>query len=111
LAFQIVLNSLVENDFCDHELKELMVYMKKYILKVFLPFLFFLHAFDRKWGHHMLVLILDPRCKNMQLVITYLGHENVVAIVVEYHEELLLPLLIKVVKLLMPISAIEVVDL
>jgi len=59
----------------------------------------------------MLVLILDPRCKNMQLVITYLGHENVVAIVVEYDEELLLPLLIKVVKLLMPINAIEVVDL
>jgi hypothetical protein len=29
LAFQIVPNSLVENDFCDHELKELMVYMKK----------------------------------------------------------------------------------
>jgi len=47
----------------------------------------------------------------MQLVITYLGHENVVAIVVEYDEELLLPLLIKVVKLLMPINAIEVVDL
>jgi hypothetical protein len=45
----------------------------------------------------------------MQLVATYLGRENVV-IVLEYDEELLLPLLIKVVKLLMPISAIEVVD-
>jgi hypothetical protein len=29
LACQIVHNNLVENDFCDHELKELMVYMKK----------------------------------------------------------------------------------
>jgi hypothetical protein len=47
----------------------------------------------------------------MQLVTTYLGHENVVAIVVEYDEELLLPLLIKVVKLLMPTNAIEVVDI
>lgn len=46
----------------------------------------------------------------MQLVATYLGHENVV-IVLEYDEELLLPLMIKVIKLLMSISAIEVVDL
>jgi hypothetical protein len=29
LAFQIVLDSLVENDLCDHELKEFMVYVKK----------------------------------------------------------------------------------
>jgi hypothetical protein len=47
----------------------------------------------------------------MQLVTTYLGHENVVAIVVEYDEELLLPLSIKVVKLLMLTNAIELVDL
>jgi hypothetical protein len=46
----------------------------------------------------------------MQLVTTYLGHENVVAIIVEYDEELLLHLLIEVVKLLMCISVIVIVD-
>jgi hypothetical protein len=46
----------------------------------------------------------------MQLVTTYLGHENVVAIIVEYDEELLLHLLIKVIKLLMCTSVIEFVD-
>jgi hypothetical protein len=46
----------------------------------------------------------------MQLVTTYLGHENVVAIIVEYDEELLLHLLIEVVKLLMCTSVIEFVD-
>jgi hypothetical protein len=46
----------------------------------------------------------------MQLVTTYLGHENVVAIIVEYDEELLLHLLIEVVKLLMCTSVIVIVD-
>jgi hypothetical protein len=46
----------------------------------------------------------------MQLVTTYLGHENVVAIIVEYDEELLLHLLIEVVKLLMCSSVIVIVD-
>lgn len=46
----------------------------------------------------------------MQLVTTYLGHENVVAIIVEYDEELLLHLLMKVIKLLMCTSVIEFVD-
>jgi hypothetical protein len=32
-----------------------------FILEGFLPFIFFLHAFDRKWGHNMLVLMFDPR--------------------------------------------------
>jgi hypothetical protein len=39
---------------------------------------------DRKRGHTMLALMLDPRFKNMRLIIIILGHENV--IVVEYDQ-------------------------
>ncbi len=48
----------------------------------------------------MLVLMLDPCFKNMQLVTMYLGQENVVALVAEYDDEIILRLLIKVRKLL-----------
>jgi len=40
----------------------------------------------------------------MQLVTMYLGQENIVALVVEYDDELILLLLTEVVKLLMPSS-------
>jgi hypothetical protein len=56
----------MEEDFFYHELKELEVHMKWQILEVFLPFIFFLHAYDRydrKRGHNMLVLMFDPRFK------------------------------------------------
>jgi hypothetical protein len=46
--------------------------------------------------------MLDPCFKNMQLVTMYLGQENVVAFVAKYDDELLLPLVTKVTKLLMP---------
>jgi len=44
LTFQPILDSLMEEDFFDHELKELEVHMKWQILEVFLPFIPFLHA-------------------------------------------------------------------
>lgn len=50
-------------------------------------FISFLHAFDRKRGHNMLTLMFDPRFKSMWLVTTFLGDENVVAIVVEYDKK------------------------
>ncbi len=52
----------------------------------------------------MLVLMFDPCFKNMLLVIMYLGQENVDVLVVEYDDELLLPLLIEATKLLMPFN-------
>jgi hypothetical protein len=53
-----------------------------------------------KIGHNMLVLMFDARLKSMQLIITFLTHENVAIIVAKYDQELLLPLLIKATKLL-----------
>lgn len=44
--------------------------------------------------------MLDPRFESMQFITTYLGHENVIVVVV-YGEELLLPLLTHEAKLLM----------
>ncbi len=47
--------------------------------------------------------MLYPRLKSIWLVTTYLNCENVV-VVAEYDEELMLPLLTKITKLLMPTS-------
>jgi hypothetical protein len=38
---------------------------------------FILHGFDRKMGHQMLALMLDPRFKNMHLVTLYVVCKNV----------------------------------
>jgi hypothetical protein len=75
LAFRPIPNKLVEEDVFDHELKELMVQMKQQILKVLLPFISFLHIFDTRKGHNMLVLMFDPRFKSMKLVTMFMGHE------------------------------------
>jgi len=56
--------------------------------------------FDRK-NHNMLALMLDPRFKNMCLVTMFLNHENAIVMVAEYDENLLLPLLTEVNRLLM----------
>jgi hypothetical protein len=101
LAFQIFPHNLVERDVFDYELKEFMIRMKKKILKVLLPFVSFLHVFDKEKGHNMLILMFDPRFKNMHLVTMFLGHENATGVVIEYDEKLLLPLLMVENKLLM----------
>ncbi len=62
---------------------------------------FFLHAFDKK-GYNMLVFMLNLKFKSIWLVIKYLGHENVVVVVVKNDEKLLLPLLMETNKLLKP---------
>lgn len=58
-----------------------------------------------------MALMFDPRFKNMRLVIAFLGHENVIAIVFEYDQKLLLPLLTKVTKLLMCVDVKKTKDL
>jgi len=85
--------------------------MMRQILKVLLPFIFFLHAFDKKKGHNMLALMFDTRCKNMWLVTAFLGLEIVIAIVVNYDQKLLLSLLTKGTKLLMCASVKETKNL
>jgi hypothetical protein len=50
----------------------------------------------------MLAFMLDPKYKNMCLVITYLGHEATTTLVANYDEQLLLPLLLDAYKGLLP---------
>jgi hypothetical protein len=47
-------------------------------------------------GHNMLALMLGPRYKSMSVVITYLGHEIITTLVINYNEQLLLLLLLEV---------------
>ncbi len=46
--------------------------------------------------------MLDPRLKGLHLIISYVGHENSINLVVDYDLQLLLPLLLKAYKSLMP---------
>jgi hypothetical protein len=64
------------------------------------------HAFNRKRGNNLSGLMFDLKFKNMQLVIAFLGCENV--IVVDYDQKFLLPLLIETNKMLMPTNVIKV---
>ncbi len=75
--------------------------MKKQILDVLLPFVSFLHVFEKKKCHNMLALMFDPRSKSMHLVTMFLGRENITIIIVKYDENLLLPLLMEANKLLL----------
>lgn len=59
----------------------------------------------------MLVLMLDPCFKNIWLVTTYLGWENVAILVAKYDEKLFLLLLTEVAKLLMPICGEKIENL
>jgi hypothetical protein len=66
LTFQLVFNG---RELCFYrELKEFVVRMKQQILNVLLPFIFFMHAFDKRRGHNMLALMFDPNFKSMKLI-------------------------------------------
>lgn len=58
----------------------------------------------------MLAFMLNPMFKNMCLVTSYVGHDNVVNLVINYDSKLLLPLLVESYKSLMPF-AIEVLQM
>jgi len=87
LFFYFVFYCFFKKDFFFYLLLEFMILIKKEILKVFLNFFFFLHVFDKEKSNNMLVLMFDPRFKNMHLVTMFLGHENATVVVVEYDEK------------------------
>jgi hypothetical protein len=61
-----------------------------------------MHDFDKKKGHNMLALMLDPKYKNMHLVIIYLVMKTIPTLVVVFNEQFFLLLLLEVYKGLMP---------
>ncbi len=75
--------------------------MKQQISEVFIPFIYFLYTFDRRNNKNMLVIMSDPRFKNMKLVAMFMGHQNATFVVIEYDEKLLMPLLMEANKFLM----------
>jgi len=83
-----VSNNLVEEEInvFNYELEEFIFGVKRQVLKVLLPFISFMHGFQKMKDHNMLVLMLDPKYKSMHLVITYLGHEAI-AILMPYYDE------------------------
>ncbi len=85
--------------------------MKQQILEVLLPFISFLHAYDRKRGHNMLALMLSPRFKNMKLITIFVGRENAIVIVAKYDQQFMLLLLTKTTNLLMLANVEEAEDL
>jgi hypothetical protein len=61
-----------------------------------------MHDFNKKTSHNMLALMLDPKDKNMHLVIIYLVMKTIATLVIDYDEQLFLLLLLEVYKGLMP---------
>ncbi len=61
-------------------------------MKVFKRFLEFLKAFDFCQVHNMLALMLDPCFKSLWVVESFVGHGNVIHLVVEYDVKEVIPL-------------------
>ncbi len=62
-------------------------------MKVFKRFLEFLKAFDFYQVHNMLALMLDPCFKSLWVVESFVGHGNVIHLVVDYDVKEVIPLL------------------
>jgi len=62
-------------------------------VKVFKRFLEFLKAFYFYQVHNMLALMLDPCFKSLWVVESFVGHGNVIHLVVDYDVKEVIPLL------------------
>ena len=71
-------------------------------IEVIKPCLAFTVDFTREKAHNMFLLMLDPRYKGLQVIINYVGRKIVMHIVAEYDQLVLVPLLVKVSRLLNP---------
>jgi hypothetical protein len=83
------------------KLEKLQICMKHQILEVFFHFIYFLHGFDRRKSHQILVLMLYLKFKNMHLITSYVDYKNATSLVVDYESQLLLPMVVEFYKSLM----------
>ncbi len=59
-------------------------------------FLSFLKVYDKRKAHNMISLMLDPRCKNLHIILSsFVRRQQGVALVEEYDRKSLYPMLIK----------------
>ncbi len=103
IAHKIVLDSLVDIDAIIFYtmLEKLQICMKHQIPEVFFHFIYFLHGFDRRKSHQMLVFMLYLKFTNMHLITSYVHHKNATSLVANYESQLLLPLVVEFYKSLM----------
>ncbi len=83
-----------ETQVFDGELKILKVHMLKQVIVILEPFFSFMLFFQPHEIHRMLAFMLDPRYKELRLVIDYVGKEWALRIVGEYDKQVLFPLLV-----------------
>jgi len=69
--------------------------IRKELINVLDYFLSFLKIYDKKKGHNMISLMLDPRYKSLCIVSSFVGREQGVAFVEEYDRKSLYPMLVK----------------
>jgi hypothetical protein len=55
--------------------------IRKKVCVIFNSFLSFLKKFDERKTHNMLALMLDPRFKSLQLIFSFIGHDQGITIV------------------------------
>jgi hypothetical protein len=71
------------------------------------PFLEFLKSFDFCQIHNMLALMLDPRFKSLQVMKSFVGHNNAIHFIVKYDvKEVILLLMIFFYQLNLIVEAI-----
>lgn len=70
-------------------------YMAFKSIEVIKSCLAFAVHFTRKKAHNILLLILDPMYKGLQMIIDYVEREKAMHIVIEYDQIVLVPLLVK----------------
>jgi hypothetical protein len=73
------------------------------VLKLFLAFTFSFQPYN---AHNMLVLILDPHFKSLQIIWDYVGVKVAMQIVIEYDHKVLILLLLTIYKKLTLIAFI-----
>jgi hypothetical protein len=103
---QIVLSfeSLMEEDSTiANELALLVFNIRKEVCGVLDSFLSFLTKYKNKKTHNMISLMLDLRFKNLQIIFSFVGWEQIVSLVQAYDRKSLYPMLVKCYEHLHPL--------
>jgi len=69
--------------------------IRREVINVLDYFLSFLKIYDKRKGHNMISLMLNPRYKSLHIVSSFVGREQGVALVEKYDRKCLYPMLVK----------------
>jgi hypothetical protein len=100
--------SLMEDDsIIFYELSLLVSNIKREIINVLNSFLSFLKKYENMKVHNMISLMLNPRFKSHHIVSSFVGREQVVALIEEYDRKSLYPMLVKCHEHLYPLVGLN----